>query len=293
MNKTNTNRKWWKICGRYINGWGFICMILFMFILLTMKNSFMTIEPERTLFYEVFEDKKENWNNTGLIATAVFQLTDISNLNEWLIIFFPFIAAYTFVTIFCDDFQSGFVRFAAIRMGSQKYIHKIFRYGIFSILMTGLTALILFAIFCAVSCVPLHKLPHEEAAMLYKVIWQKQYTNTADPVIWHYLYPIIHNDMAILFIMLLEGLVSFLLAAGTKNKYFSLCVPCMVLYILVKTSNSLTERGLGWAEYLSPTVWLTHVPSMIVLISLSVFIIGIAEVIFVRLLERGVDYLAY
>ena len=107
------------------------------------------------------------------------------------------------------------------------------------------------------------------------------------------MYPIIHNDMVILFVMLLEGLVSFLLAAGTKNKYFSLCVPCMVLYILVKTSNSLTEQGFGWAEYLSPTIWLTHVPSMITLISLSVFIIAIAENIFVQLLERGVDCLAY
>ena len=293
MNKTNINKKWWNGCGRYISGWGFICMILLMLILLTMKNSFMETEPERTLLYEIFEVGKEHWINTGLIATSVFQLTDISNLSEWLIIFFPFIASYTFVTIFCDDFQSGFVRCTAFRMGSQKYIHKIFRYGILSILMTGLTALILFTIFCAVTCVPLHNLPHEEAAMLYKVIWQKNYTNTVDPVIWHYLYPIIHNDMVILFVMLLEGLVSFLLAAGTKNKYFSLCVPCMVLYILVKTSNSLTEQGFGWAEYLSPTIWLTHVPSMITLISLSVFIIAIAENIFVQLLERGVDCLAY
>ena len=81
MNKTNINKKWWNGCGRYISGWGFICMILLMLILLTMKNSFMETEPERTLYYEIFEVGKEHWINTGLIATSVFQLTDISNLS--------------------------------------------------------------------------------------------------------------------------------------------------------------------------------------------------------------------
>lgn len=293
MSRNKIHKQWLNGSSRYLHGWGFICMILLMVVLLSMKNSFMVTNPEQTLFYEVFEGNNETWHNAGLIGTAVFQFTDVGNTSEWLIIFFPFIAAYTFVTIFCDDFQSGFVRSAAVRMGTQRYLRRMFRYGILNILITGLVALILFGIFCAITCIPLHDLPQEESTMLYKAIWRKTYTGAGSPSLWSFLYPILHNSMVILFVMLLEGLVSFLIAAATKNKYFSLCGPCMVLYILIKTSDSLTEHGYGWAQYLSPAIWFVHIPAVIVIISLSLFIITATEEVFIRLLEKEVDCLAY
>ncbi|MBD8973841.1 MAG: hypothetical protein EGQ63_08390 [Clostridiales bacterium] len=289
----NRMKQWWNRGRRYTGGIHMPGMILLMVVLLTMKNSFMTTETERTLFYEIFKDGKAAFEQAGLIGTAVFQLTDIGNVSDWLVIFFPFIAGYSFVTVLCDDFQSGFVRLAAVRMGSRRYLRRMFRCGILAILVIGITALLLFGIFCRVTCLSIHDLPHEEAAMLYKAIWRKTYAGTSDPTIWNYIYPLLRNNLVILFVMLLEGLISFLLAAATKNKYFSLFVPCMVLYILVKTADSLVERGFGWAEYLSPAAWLVHTPALIVVLSLSIFIVVAAEEAFVRLLDRGVDCLAY
>lgn len=278
---------------RYLLHRSTMLMACLVAVFLTMKNSFISTEPDRSLFYEVFTLKQENWpETTGLIGSAIFQMNDICSVSTWLIIFLPFFAAYPFVTILCDDFHSNFIRSAAIRIGCRRYMRRVFRYGIASIFLIGTLALGVFSIFCYLTCYHTEQLPLQDNNDLYRVVCGQINIEPFAPESYHYILPVLGRYLIILFVMLIAGITSFLFAAVTKNKYFSLCVPCLVYYFLIKMSEVMTDHGLAWGEYISPMAVFHHVPGSAALVFFGICMVLLAEEVFVCLIGREADYLA-
>lgn len=291
MNKKKVHKKNGGI-KRYIFHKSTIVITFIMALLLTMKNSEISIEPSRSLLYDVFVVKKENWQYIDLFGTAVYQMDSVVNISSWLIMFLPFLVAYPFVTILCDDFHSNFICSAVVREGFNRYMRGVYRYGIMSIFVIGAIALLFFSLFCIVTCYPVSDIELESQLDLYRVILQRANDGMDAPDITLYIFPILVQYFKMIFTFLIAGMVSFLFAAITKNKYFSLCIPCLLYYFLIKLSEGLANAGYMWGDYISPMSLFHYSFNWVVLIIMTISIIALSEELFVLIIGREVDRVA-
>ena len=86
--------------------------------------------------------------------------------------------------------------------------------------------MILYTLFCVITCDPLSALNAENQQMLYRVICGKAALRVGRSSGMYYVLPVLTGYIRMLCAFLISGLLSVLGMAWSKNKYFSLCMPC-------------------------------------------------------------------
>ncbi|MGN0158252.1 MAG: hypothetical protein ACI39W_03780 [Brotaphodocola sp.] len=292
MRKESKHKKRLAGITRYLFHKGVYLSAVLIGIFLCLKISWITADPvKKSLLYDIAVTGKENWTKT-FETTAIYQMWDVNSIDSWLLMFLPFFSAYPFVTVFCDDFQSGFVRSAGIRKGSRRYMRQIYLYGIAAIWLSGILALCVFSLICIKCCYSISDVGREEGVLLYRILCDEYYKGYSPPSGKVYVIPVLSRYLRILSAMNIAGIISYLLAAVTKNKYFSLCVPCLLYYFLIKVSDALVAHGIGWGAYITPYITINMpMKSPLLVLAALVCIILLAQELFVHLIGREADYL--
>ncbi len=266
-----------------------IGMIFFMACFFSLKESQIFVDRDQSLLYDVLIRGRTEWGESGIFSTAVYQMASITNMNAWLVMFLPFLLAYPYVITVCDDYQSHFIRSTMIRKGFFPYVRDCYWYGIISMTVIGSISLILYTLFCVITCDPLSALNAENQQMLYRVICGKAALRVGRSSGMYYVLPVLTGYIRMLCAFLISGLLSVLGMAWSKNKYFSLCMPCLVYYLLIRTSETLVDNGVEIGQYISPMQLVQNEIPIWLLLLVTAGIVIVVERIFIWMMGREVD----
>lgn len=256
---------------------------------LALKESGIFIDRNQSLLYDVLIRGREEWGEAGIFSTAVYQMDSIANMNAWLVMFLPFLLAYPYVITVCDDYQSHFIRCTMIRKGFYPYVRDSYWYGIISMLVIGGIALMLYTVFCVIACDPLSALDTDKQRMLYRVISGKTDRGVNAASALSYLLPVLTRDIRMLCAFLVSGLLSVLGMAWSKNKYLSLCMPCLLYYLLIRTSATLVDNHITFGAYISPMRLVQNEIPVWLLLVIVTGIVILAKCVFIWMMGREVD----
>ena len=266
-----------------------IGMIFFMACFFTLKESRIFVDRDQSLLYDVLIRGRTEWGEAGIFSTAVYQMASITNMNAWLVMFLPFLLAYPYAITVCDDYQSHFIRSTMIRKGFYPYVRDCYWYGIISMIAIGGISLIVYTLFCVITCDPLSVLDAEKQQMLYRVISGKASTGVQASSGFYYILPIFKGYIRMLCAFLVSGLLSVLGMAWSKNKYFSLCMPCLIYYLLIRTSETLVDNHIGIGKYISPMRLVQNEIPIWLLLLIVAGVVIVTEKIFIWMMGKEVD----
>ena len=214
------------------------CVIITFLLCFTYNLSYDYIANEGLSVFAVFTrySRSELLENIDYCTLSVFRLS----ISQWVILFIPIIASFSFVPLFCDERNSKLIRYSTIR--TSKITYNVGKF-ISAFLAGGLAILIghiLFGIAIHFMFPSISEYPAElqdsfmesltfiepEIAILYKAIGS------------------IGLIIPRLFELFLYGAISsipvLVLAAISKNIYVIICVPFLAKYLIDQTMRKIS-----------------------------------------------------
>lgn len=213
---------------------------IIVFIILIFSTGCVLLDtstPSYSIAEFIFKTDKSLWLEYS--SYSCISIFSQGFANQWIGIFIPFLAAFSCVPVFCDEYNSNYWRHIAERTGFRKYICSKF---ICSIIISVSLISICYLIF-AVVCFSIFPFPNEYADSVYTADWFNYYGFNR----------IFGSDSVLLFIfgrILTSGLIAqigglFCLAVSsvTMSKYVSLGIPVLTYFFFAQVAKPYMYSG--------------------------------------------------
>jgi len=196
-----------------------------------------TLTPDYSIAEFIFKTDKSLW-----LEYSSYSCISIFNQgfsNQWLGIFIPFLAAFSCVPIFCDEYNSNYWRHCVERTGINKYIFSKF---LCSILISFALIIVCYLIF-AVICFSIFPHPDEYTDEIYFSDWFNYYAFNS----------FFDSDSVILLIaerIMTAGIISatgvlfcLIISSITMSKYISLGFPVLIYFFFAQVAKPYMSSG--------------------------------------------------
>lgn len=214
------------------------CVIITFLLCFTYNLSYDYVTNENLSIFNVFtsHSRSELLENVDYCSLNVFRV----NISQWVILFIPIIASFSFVPLFCDERNSKMIRYSTVRTSK-----LTFNFGKFlsAFLAGGLAILIGHILFGIATYFMFPSLSE------YSIELQDSFVESLafmEPKMAD-LYMSIGSIGLIaprLFEFFLYGAISSIpvvvLAAISKNIYVIICVPFLMKYLIDQTMNKIS-----------------------------------------------------
>ena len=214
------------------------CVIITFLLCFTYNLSYDYIANEGLSVFAVFTrySRSELLENIDYCTLSVFRLS----ISQWVILFIPIIASFSFVPLFCDERNSKLIRYSTIR--TSKITYNVGKF-VTAFLAGGLAILIGHMLFGITIQFMFPSLSEYPAEMQNYFIESLAFT---EPKMANLYKEIGSIGLIIprLFELFLYGAISsipvLVLAAISKNIYVIICIPFLMKYLIDQTMSKIS-----------------------------------------------------
>ena len=191
-------------------------------------------------------DSAREFSNTGMFSKGFS--------NRWTGIFIPFLTAFAYVPVFCDEYRSGCWRHSVERVGIKKYI--LSKLAVSVTVSFALIVLVygVYGIICGIKFPGYLDYP-EDMMNLSRTYFNsfKKYFGSESYILF-VLSRLFHSGL----VTVVGGLLSLILSALTMNKNASLALPVLVYFFLAEVSKNCIFNISDDTEWMSKFILLDN-----------------------------------